>query len=166
MRLRLLSAVAIVLSLAPASLSAAPSLSVLQFLIGDWQAIDTGGGATGGFSFAFGVQNHVITRSNYSNSPATSTQPASRHDDVMLVYVEGDAIKADYVDSEGHAIHYVAEVGANRVSFVSQQKPNEPVYRLSYVKNDDGSLSGKFEMAPPGQSTFAPYLEWRAKKKL
>ena len=71
MRFRLISAAAVVLSLASASLGAAPSLNSLQFLIGDWQAIDATGGATGGFSFAFGVQNHVITRTNYSNSAAT-----------------------------------------------------------------------------------------------
>lgn len=165
MRFRLFSAAAIVVSLASAPLGAATSLSSLQFLIGDWQAIDATGGATGGFSFAFGVQNHVITRTNYSNSPATATQAASRHDDVMMIYVEGDAIKADYVDSEGHAIHYVAEVSADRVSFVSAAKPTEPGYRLSYVKNGDGTLSGTFAIAPPGQTKFATYLEWKAKKK-
>ena len=165
MRLRLLPAAAIVVLLASASLGAAPSLSSLQFLIGDWQAIDATGGATGGFSFALGVQNHVITRTNYSNSPATSTQPASRHDDVMIVYVDGDAIKADYVDSEGHAIHYTAEVSADHVSFVSAARPGEPRYRLSYAKNGDGTLAGQFELAPPGQTAFTTYLEWKAVKK-
>jgi hypothetical protein len=144
----------------------AASLDALRFLLGNWEADPDAAGVTGGFSFELKAQNHVMLRTNYSNSPASATRPASRHDDVMMVYVEGSAIRADYVDSEGHVIRYVAQPGTDRVSFVSEITPNEPRYRLSYVKTGDATLSGSFEIAPPGKPDgFGPYLTWTATRR-
>jgi hypothetical protein len=56
-------------------------LAPLQFLLGEWEGIGDQAGATGGFTFARGVQDHVIVRTNYSNTPPIGGKPASRHDD-------------------------------------------------------------------------------------
>src|SRR6266404_7028366 len=63
-------------------------LAPLQFLIGEWEGIGDQAGATGGFTFAPGVQDRVIVRTNYSNTPAIGGKPASRHDDLMVIYID------------------------------------------------------------------------------
>src|SRR6266700_4193700 len=72
------------------------TLASLQFLIGQWEGIGDQAGATGGFTFKPGVQDRVIVRTNYSNTPATGDQPASRHDDLMVIYLDAGVVKADY----------------------------------------------------------------------
>ena len=61
------------------------ALASWQFLLGQWEGIGDQAGATGGFTFAWGVQDRVIVRTNYSNTPATGDKPASRHEDLMVI---------------------------------------------------------------------------------
>jgi phage-related tail fiber protein len=130
-----------------------------------WQGIGDQAGATGGFTFSATVQDRVIVRTNYSNTPATAGSPASRHDDLMVIYVEGDAVKADYFDNEGHVIRYLVQPRPGGVVFVSEIRPGEPRYRLTYTRADDATITGGFEVAPPGRpDEFAAYLSWRARK--
>jgi hypothetical protein len=141
------------------------TLASFQFLLGEWEGIGDQAGATGGFTFVAGVQDHVIMRTNYSNTPATATTPASRHDDLMVIYVDAGIVKADYFDNEGHVIRYVAEARPNEVVLVSEIKPAEPRYRLSYVRRSATTINGTFEVAPPGKpDAFTPYLSWAARK--
>jgi len=84
-------------------------LETLQFLVGEWEGLGEQGGATGAFTFTPAVQNRVIVRTNYSNTPATASSPASRHDDLMTIYVEVNVVKADYFDNEGHVIRYLVQ---------------------------------------------------------
>src|SRR5205807_4945047 len=84
-------------------------LAPLQFLVGEWEGIGDQAGATGGFTFAWGVQDHVIVRTNHSDTPARGGTPASRHDDLMVGHVEAGVVKANYFDSEGHVIRYVVD---------------------------------------------------------
>jgi hypothetical protein len=140
-------------------------LEPLRFLLGEWQGIGDQAGATGGFTFSSSVQDRVIVRTNYSDTPATATSQASRHDDLMVIYVEGDAVKADYFDNEGHVIRYLVQLRPNAVVFLSEIHPAEPRYRLTYTRADDGTITGGFEIAPPGKpDAFAAYLSWRARK--
>jgi hypothetical protein len=141
------------------------TLASLQFLLGQWEGIGDQAGATGGFTFALGVQDRVIVRTNYSNAPANGGKPASRHDDLMVIYIDAGVIKADYFDSESHVIRYVAEARSGEVVFVSEIKPSEPRYRLSYSRGSATTLKGTFEVAPPEKpAAFAPYLSWAARK--
>lgn len=144
---------------------ASAALAPLQFLLGEWEGIGDQAGATGGFAFAPGVQDRVIVRTNYSNTPASDGRPASRHDDLMVIYVDASLIKAEYFDSEGHVIRYVAEARAGHVAFLSEAKPAEPRYRLTYTQGSAVTLNGTFEVAPPGKpEAFAPFLSWTARK--
>lgn len=141
------------------------TLAPFQFLLGQWEGIGDQGGATGGFTFAPGVQDRVIVRTNYSNTPASGGHPASRHDDLMVIYLDAGIVKADYFDNEGHVIRYVAEARPGVVVFVSETKPAEPRYRLSYRQESVTTLKGTFEVAPPGTpDAFASYLSWAARK--
>ena len=151
-------------SVAPAV--APPDLASLQFLIGQWEAVGTPTGETGGFSFALGVQGRVIVRTNTAHYAATDERPESRHDDLMVIYADGAELKADYFDNEGHVIRYVARLlRPGAVSFVSELKSGEPRYRLTYTTGADGLLAGQFEIALPGASeVFTPYLAWSARR--
>ena len=140
------------------------TLASFRFLLGQWEGVGDQAAATGGFTFAAGVQDRVIVRTNYSNRPTNAAQPASRHDDLMIVYVDGGVVKADYFDSEGHVIRYVAETRSGEVMFRSEIRAAEPRYRLTYRRASE-TLIGTFEVAPPGKpEAFSPYLSWTARK--
>lgn len=142
-------------------------MAPLRFLIGDWQAIDTAPGEAGSFRFAPAVQDHVIVRTNEARYAATGDRPASRHDDLLVIFADNGALKADYFDSEAHVIRYTVETrGANRAVFVSDPVPREPRYRLTYATATDGVLNGSFEIAAPDSpDAFKPYLSWKARKR-
>src|SRR4051812_18176057 len=108
----------------------AGAFSSLGFLIGEWEAVDTPPGESGTFSFTLAVQDHVIVRTNQATYAATAERPASRHDDLLVIYGERGSLRADYFDSEGHVIRYAVRAqNANAVVFVSDPSPNEPRYR-------------------------------------
>ena len=151
---------------APARAEPPAQLAGLRFLLGSWEAASDGSGASGAFTFAPGVQDQVIVRTNYSNSPAADGRPASRHDDLMIIYVEEGQVRAEYFDNEGHVIRYVAEVRPGEVLFTSEVRANEPRYRLAYRLLAGGALEGRFDVAPPGRPDgFAQYLTWTAKRR-
>jgi hypothetical protein len=156
---------------APASGAAAPqALQVLSFLLGEWQAIGGGspGAASGGFSFAPGLQDRVIVRTNYADYPATAGKPAFRHDDLMVLYAtETGEIRADYYDSEGHVIRYAGTTSSpGQLTLVSEAAAAAPRFRLSYKLQPDGALEGRFEIAAPGEpDAFRPYLSWTSRRK-
>jgi hypothetical protein len=141
-------------------------LSDLRFLIGDWVADGPASAGTGHFEFTSDVQGKVLIRRNHAEIPAAKPRPASTHDDLMVIYSEG-AVRATYVDSEGHVIRYTLTPGApDTATFVSEAAPGTPRFRLSYKKLPDGRLGGKFELAQPAKpEEFKAYLEWTAKRK-
>ena len=154
-------------AIAPAQPGARPDLTSLRFLLGDWTAVDTPAGESGGFTFSLAVQDRIMTRTNFANYTARDGRPASRHDDFMIIYAEGGELKADYFDSEQHVIRYVVQPRSDHeVVFASEAKPSEPRYRLRYTARSDGTLAGQFEVASPGQpDAFKPYLSWTARKR-
>lgn len=148
------------------------SLDDLHFLIGDWEAVGQGKAneAKGGFSFTFDLQDKVIVRRNHAEYPEEQGRPATKHDDLMVIYADNttELIRASYFDNEGHAINYKVEISADKqiVTFISDPISSQPRFRLTYTKQKDGNLSGKFEIAPPNKhDAFANYLEWTARKK-
>jgi hypothetical protein len=144
-----------------------PALKPFAFLHGDWEGVPGPSGETGAFSFKPGAQGHILVRMNFASYPASAGKPASRHDDLMVIAPDGDTVRADYFDSEGHIIRYtVRPVGPGEVVFTSEVKPNEPRYRLSYKSNGDASVAGQFEVAPPGEpESFKPYLTWTGRRR-
>jgi hypothetical protein len=143
-------------------------LDDLRFLTGQWQALSRPGEPTGGFRFTAQLQARVLVRTNYADYPATSERPASRHEDLMVIYQEARMLRADYYDNEGHVIRYSGKIpGVNSVVFTSEPAASNPVFRLSYQLSVDGELKGLFEIAPPDTpDTFAPYLSWSAVKEI
>lgn len=148
-----------------AASAAAPDWGPLAWLIGQWTA--EGGGdvqGSGGFSFLPEAGGMVLVRRNFADYPAQGGRPASKHEDLMVIFHDGPALRATYWDSEGQTIHYAvtAPSGAEAV-FVSDD-PAGPRFRLSYRKTAKG-LDGKFEIAPPpGRDQFRNYLAWTARR--
>ena len=139
-----------------------------RFLLGEWVADTPADQGSGTCSFALDLQDKVIVRKNHAESPATKDRPATIHDDLMVMYLAGDAVKANYYDCEDHLIDYSVALSANKdtLVFVSPVDPKAPRFRLTYVKQDEAKLAGAFEFAPPGKpDAFAPYLKWTMSRK-
>jgi hypothetical protein len=152
---------------APPPAPAGASLAPLAFLLGTWDALPDATGATGSCTFAMSLQDHVMVRTNHANTPAANGRPASIHDDLMVIYAEGTALKVDYYDSEAHQIRYVVSAaGPNRAVFLADATAGAPGYRLTYRLDAPGIVKGQFELAQPGQpGVFTTYLSWSMKKR-
>jgi predicted dehydrogenase len=161
------AALALLLALQRAAAAQADAFAPLAFLLGEWEAVETPAAERGAFAFRLAVQDHVIIRTNEAVYAATADRPASRHDDLMVIFGENGSLKADYFDNEGHVIRYaVRSPSQGVVTFVSDPNPREPRYRLTYRGDAAGSVAGSFEVAPPGSpDAFKSYLSWKARRR-
>jgi len=144
----------------------------VSLLVGEVEA--EGGGqpcqaSAGGFSFDFDLQGKVLVRRNYSEYPATGSNPAFRHDDLMVIYQEPTkGTRAEYFDNEGHVIHYSVSFSEDKkmITFVSDAISAAPRFRFIYRQLKDDSLSIEFDIAPPGKpDSFSKYVEGTARKR-
>jgi hypothetical protein len=136
-----------------------------RFLLGDWLGEGQGapGQGVGGFSFGFDLQDKVLVRRSHADYPATKDRPAFTHEDLMIVYPGTDSAhaKAVYFDSEGHVIHYNAELSPDQklLTFLSDAAQPGPRFRLIYSRLSPHSMGIKFEIAPPDKpDAFNVYL--------
>ena len=144
----------------------------LRPLLGKWVA--EGGGqpglaSAGGFSFDFDLQGRVLVRRNYSEYPATGGKPASRHDDLMVIYQEPDKrMRAVYFDNEGHVIYYSVLLSEDKrtITLLSDPIATAPRFRFIYNLLKDDSLGMEFDIAPPGKpDSFSKYVEGKARRQ-
>lgn len=145
------------------------ALAPVRFLIGEWKSAGEGkpGEATGVATFAAALRGAIITRTSYADYPASATRPAYRHEDLMVIYADGGALRADYFDNERHTIRYAVSASEpNRATFLSDAVAGQTRYRLIYVLEADGTLRGSFELAPPDKpDAFSTYLTWASRRK-
>ena len=135
-----------------------------RFLMGEW--VGEGGGnpgqATGGFTYSLDLQNTILVRKNYAEYPAIQDRPAFSHNDLMIIYREGDEFKATYFDNEQHVINYAVSFSkdSSSVIFVSDAASGGPRFRMTNTKQGTDSMKISFEIAPPGQpEAFKRYIE-------
>jgi len=141
-----------------------------QFLIGEWAGEGGGdpGRGVGGFTFSLDLQNTILVRKNYADYPATKDRPAFSHNDLMLVYREGDKFRAVYFDNEQHVINYTVSFSrdSSAVIFVSDVIAGTPRFRLTNTRQGTDSMKITFEFAPPGQpEAFNRYIDAAARRK-
>lgn len=161
----------VVLVAAAACVEAAtpPALQPFGFLLGEWvsDGADAGGGPSGKATFAPALQDTVMVRTSFAEYPAAGGRPATRHDDLMVIFATpGGAVEAEYWDNEGHEIRYVARSPRpGEALFLSAPRAGAPGYRLSYALGEGGVLKGEFAIAPPGSpDDFTIYLRWTARQ--
>jgi hypothetical protein len=144
-----------------------PDLQPLSFLVGSWEASGAGqpGSGVGTFVFSWSLQDRVMVRNSFAEYAATGATPASRHDDLMIIYAGSNGVRADYFDNEGHVIRYSVRPSANQAVFTSDVVAGEPRFRIRYTRTADGGLEGEFEIAAPdAPETFKQYLSWHSRK--
>lgn len=133
----------------------------LEFLIGQWTGQGSGspGSGAGSFSFTPDLQRRILVRKSFAEYPSAGGKPASRHDDLLIVYREGAGapIRAIYFDSEDHVIRYTVEAAANQAVFASEGSRTETRYRMTYRAAGPNQLNFRFEIAQPGKN-LAPYI--------
>jgi hypothetical protein len=159
--------VALLAAIPAACLAAEPDWGAAQFLVGHWtgEGSRQPGAGTGAFSFTPDLQGTVLLRRSFAEYPAAAGKPASRHDDLTVVYHGETAgeLRAIYFDNEGHVIRYTGTASDAGVVFVSDGKPDEVRYRLTYTPTGKDSLKLQFEIAAPGKD-FSRYLEATARR--
>jgi len=132
-----------------------------QFLVGKWAGEGGGqpGQGSGAFSFSPDLQGRILVRKSFTEFPAANGRPASRHDDLMIVYRDETtrAWRATYFDNEGHVIQYSVKASEGGVAFVSEGAPSSGRFRMTYTSTGKDTLKFKFEIAAPGKE-FASYL--------
>lgn len=162
--------VAVTVLAGSAALGAEPAeLKPFGFLVGEWAASGSGqpGAGSGVAVFARSLQDQVILRHSFAEYPAAGGKPASRHDDLMVIYAApGRGARADYYDNEGHVIRYIlSSPGPGQAVFLSESNGEGPRFRLSYTLEADGLLKGEFAVAPPGaEAAFRTYLTWESRR--
>src|SRR5579884_2868114 len=109
----------------------------LQFLVGHWTGEGSGspGVGSGAFSFTPDLQGHVLVRRSFAEYPAKDGRPATRHDDLMIVYREAESprLHAVFFDSEGHVIRYGVTPVEHGAQFVSDGGAFQMRFRLTYI---------------------------------
>jgi hypothetical protein len=154
---------------AVAGQSPAPAWDRWTFVLGEW--VGEGGGdpgqGTSRFSFTFDLERRILVRKNNNAFPASAGRPASVHDDLMIVYPEGNRTRAVYFDNEDHVIYYTLEPPADAkvLTLVSDRAAGAPRFRLVYSAAGDGTLKIRFDIAPPDKpDAFATYVEGTARR--
>jgi hypothetical protein len=158
------AAVVVALGLVSVAHAAAPDWGPLNWLVGRW--VGEGGGAMqgkGGFSFLPDADGHVLVRRNVADYPPQNGKPALHHEDLMVIYREGGALKATFWDNDDQVIRYAVTTTPQAVMFLSEPGPG-PRFRLTYRPTPAG-LEGQFEMArPDAPDRFQNFLTWTAKR--
>lgn len=139
-----------------------PDWTAWKFLMGDWVSDGPAIQGSGAFSFRPELDGRVLVRRNRADLPASPEHSSASHADLLLLYPEAGALRAEYFDNEGHVIHYRASVAndGKSATFVSDPAAGAPRFRLSYALLAGERVRVRFEIAPPGQPDgFKTYVE-------
>jgi hypothetical protein len=134
----------------------------LAFLEGRWAGEGAQAGSVGEFSLAKALDGKVLLRKNLFCMPGADGK-AVTHEDLMVIFAEVGALRADYFDNEGHVIHYSVESGPDRATFLSAGPG--PRFRLTYLRTGADTLEVRFEMAMPDKpEQFKVYQSGKVKR--
>jgi hypothetical protein len=158
--LPILCAAAFLLTFQPQATPQMPDWKPFQFLLGTWEAQPDP--ASGGTVFEPALQGRILIRRNFSLTGG------SRHDDLMIIRFDDEkkVFRADYIDNEGHLIHYrIVTSVEGQLTFLSTAGPEAPTYKLTYKAVTADVIDGSFDIAPPGKpNALKSYLSWTMKR--
>jgi len=133
-----------------------PQLAPLTFMIGEWKSAgdSSGAGAGGTSSIESELNGRIVVRRDH-----VLTRDRKAFDVYMVIYPDNGRVSADFMDTEGHTIHYAMTSGPGlSVVFESPASAAATGYRLTYSAIGVVDLHVRFEIAPPG-GTFKTYTE-------
>ena len=134
----------------------------LAFLEGRGVGEGSQAGASGEFSLEKSLGGKILLRKNLARIPGPDGKVAV-HEDLMVIFREAGALKADYFDNEGHVIRYTVETSKDQVRFLSSGPG--PRFRLSYLRTGEDRVEIRFEIAPPDKpEQFNVYQSGRARR--
>jgi hypothetical protein len=131
-------------------------LAPLSFMLGDWRGLGnaTGAGAGGDSAIHADLGGRMLIRRDH-----VLTRQGGALDLYMAVYDDAGRLRADFLDTEGHVIHYTATPGPGPSAvFEAPGSAQAPGFRLSYAAAGPDRLHIRFEIAPPG-GALATYSE-------
>jgi hypothetical protein len=155
---RLALAALAALAMGVPAMAAADPLAPLAFMVGDWKSVgdSAGPGAGGVSSIHLDLGGRLLVRRDH-----VLTRGGAAFDIYMVVYADGDHLRAEFIDTEGHVIHYAVTPGAGP-SVVFESPPvgvAVPGYRLTYTARAANRLHILFEIAPPPAGAYRAYSE-------
>ena len=136
------------------------------WLMGKWEGEGSGQPGQGGgtFSFEYDLDKEIIVRKSHSEYPATPDKPEVIHDDLMIIYMDGNPEpRAIYFDNEGHVINYSIIFTNNSIILTSDVIENVPVFRLTYTLLGNNTINTEFGMSQDG-TNFTTYIEGKSNK--
>jgi hypothetical protein len=130
-------------------------LAPLAFMIGNWRSVDsTGAGAGGDSSIHSDLGGRILVRRDH-----VRIRSGGAFDIFMVVFPDGQRLRADFIDTEGHAIQYsVTPAPGPSATFEAPGSASAPGFRLSYGAVGADRLHIRFEIAPPG-GAYKTYTE-------
>ena len=122
-------------------------LAPLEFMVGDWGSADASGAGAGGVSSIHpDLGGRILVRRDH-----VQIRAGGSFDIYMVAYPDGDAARADFIDTEGHTIHYGVTPGPGPSAvFEAAGSAQSPGFRLTYTAAGADRLHVRFEIASPG----------------
>ncbi|MFT3841474.1 MAG: hypothetical protein QM723_31085 [Myxococcaceae bacterium] len=141
----------------------AQKFAPLSFMVGDWDGQSSGGAgpSTGTFTLGPDLQTHVLTRRGFNITNGTQV-----HEDLTVIYIQGNDLRADYWDNEGHTVRYQVfpQPQAKQVVFESNPQGDGTQYRVTYRSLDDDHIEMKLDIGHAG-SDFQPSVSGQLSRK-
>jgi len=137
-------------------------LQPLGFLVGEWEGggpvPETGGRAHGFSTITAQADGHVLVRSDRNDAFDGAGRLSHSFAQFMSIYADKGGVYADYIDGDGHVIHYgpATVIDGKAVEFISVAASGAPTFRLRYDADGSNGLKIWFGSRPPGKATFAP----------
>ena len=131
-------------------------LQPLAFMVGDWRSAgdSTGAGAGGDSAIHPDLGGRILVRRDH-----VTLRAGGGFDIYMVVYPDGDRADADFIDTEGHTIHYLVTPGPGpSATFAAPGSASAPGFRLTYSQATADRLHVRFEIAAPG-ADYKTYTE-------
>ncbi len=140
----------------------------LNYLVGDWsdesRTGEPGTATASGESWRADLGGRILIRMGWCEFPASSKRDAFRHEDLLIIYPEGeDEMRGIFWDNEGHTIHYpnVTMLPEGQGILLSSERAIPgPRQQLRYVFEAPDRFNATFSLLLPGTPDFMPYLSW------
>jgi len=134
-----------------------PDLAGLGFLVGQWKSddgkvADTGGTSSGTSTISIEADGAALLRRDRTDTFDAKGKSTGGFGQIMTIYSENGAIRADYIDGGGQVIHYtLANVVAGKSVTFDTAPGGRRAFRLVYELRAPTTLAVSFGMVRAGQ---------------